>query len=157
MYANCIFYVFFVYSCTITCAFMHCVQVLCQRKNSRQLLVPSEKEVLGFWHQGAAQRVPAKLQRPPFQVTVHTWLFVWFLFFFLFMWAQFRVGTCVSFQNNVCTWVQEWFFSGRWSFPYLLERSFFSSGLLHGSTELLCPRRACKNSSHYSAPRCPRH
>ena len=32
----------------ITCPFMHCVQVLCQRKNSRQLLVPSEKEVFGF-------------------------------------------------------------------------------------------------------------
>jgi len=72
------------------------------------------------------------------------------------MWAQFWVGTCVSFQNNVCTWFQEWFFFGRWSFPYLLERSFFSFGLLNGSNELLCPRGACKNSSDYCAAWCPR-
>ena len=84
-------------------------------------------------------------------------LYIAFCLFSLFMWAQFRVGTCVSFQNNVCTWFQEWFFFGRWSFPYLLERSFFSFGLLNGSNELLCPRGACKNSSNYCAAWCSRH
>ena len=148
MCANFILYFFFV-----TCAFVHCLQVLCQRENSWELHVPSEKEVLGFWHQGAPQRVPAKLQRP---VAGYCWQMLFFFFVFIFMWTQFLVGICATFQNNARNWVQEWFF-------WVGELSLFAGKVcllfwvLQGSNELMHPRRACKNSSSYSAARCPRY
>ena len=48
--------------------------MLCQWKDSRQLFVSSEKEVLKFWHEGTAQRLPSQLQRPSFQVPVWKWM-----------------------------------------------------------------------------------